>query len=139
MHCAPDEQSHFTDVIIDLVKENFAPPAAPIAIGGNKATSRAFIAGFGAHWGATDLQNHVNYPTAAVQRFTVLRGVFSITVTDGKTSTTTRRRHGFARRHHTLQRTYYRRGRQALVFTLRALILLGRSLATAMVARRVLA
>jgi uncharacterized cupin superfamily protein len=85
VHCAPDEQSHFTDVIIDLVKENFAPPAAPIAIGGNKATSRAFIAGFGAHWGATDLQNHVNYPTAAVQRFTVLRGVFSITVTDGKT------------------------------------------------------
>ena len=85
MHCAPDEQSHFTDVIIDLVKENFVPPAAPIAIGGNKATSRAFIAGFGAHWGATDLQNHVNHPTAAVQLFTVLRGVFSITVTDGKT------------------------------------------------------
>jgi EutQ-like cupin domain len=85
LHCTADEQSHFTDVTIDLVKENFAPPAAPIAVGGNKSTSRAFIAGFGAHWGAADLQNHLNHPTPAVQLFTVLRGVFSITVTDGET------------------------------------------------------
>jgi len=85
LHCTADEQSHFADVTIDLVKENFAPPAAPIAIGGNKSTSRAFIAGFGAHWGAADLQNHLNHPTPAVQLFTVLRGVFSITVTDGET------------------------------------------------------
>ena len=47
LHCTPDDQSHFTDVTIELAKENFAPPAAPIAIGGNKPTSRAFIAGFG--------------------------------------------------------------------------------------------
>jgi EutQ-like cupin domain len=85
LHCTADKQSHFTDETIDLVKENFAPPAAPIAIGGNKPTSRAFIAGFGAHWGAADLQNHLNHPTPAVQLFTVLRGVFSITVTDGET------------------------------------------------------
>jgi hypothetical protein len=82
LHCTPDNQSHFTDVTIELAKENFAPPAAPIAIGGNKPTSRAFIAGFGAHWGAADLQTHLNHPTPAVQLFTVLRGVFSITVTD---------------------------------------------------------
>ena len=50
LHCTPDNQSHFTDVTIELAKENFAPPAAPIAIGGNKPTSRSFIAGFGAHW-----------------------------------------------------------------------------------------
>jgi len=85
LHCTPDNQSHFTDVTIELATENFAPPAAPIAIGGNKPTSRAFIAGFGAHWGATDLQTHLNHPTPAVQLFTVLRGVFSITVTDGET------------------------------------------------------
>ena len=85
LHCTPDNQSHFTDVTIELTKENFAPPAAPIAIGGNKPTSRAFIAGFGAHWGAADVQTHLNHPTPAVQLFTVLRGVFSITVTDGKT------------------------------------------------------
>jgi len=85
LHCTPDNQSHFTDVTIELTKENFAPPAAPIAIGGNKPTSRAFIAGFGAHWGAADVQTHLNHPTPAVQLFTVLRGVFSITVTDGET------------------------------------------------------
>ena len=85
LHCTPDNQSHFTDVTIELAKENFAPPAAPISIGGNKPTSRAFIAGFGAHWGAADLQTHLNHPTPAVQLFTVLRGVFSITVTDGET------------------------------------------------------
>ena len=85
LHCSPDNQSHFTDVTIELAKENFAPPAAPIAIGGNKPTSRAFVAGFGAHWGAADLQTRLNHPTPAVQLFTVLRGVFSITVTDGET------------------------------------------------------
>ena len=49
LHFTPDNQSHFTDVTIELAKENFAPPAAPIAIGGNKPTSRSFIAGFEAH------------------------------------------------------------------------------------------
>lgn len=85
LHCTPDNQSHFTDVTIELTKENFAPPAPPIAIGGNRPTSKAFIAGFGANWGAGDLQNHLNHPTPAVQMFTVLRGTFSITVTDGET------------------------------------------------------
>jgi hypothetical protein len=85
LHCTPDNQSHFSDVTIELAKQNFAPPAAPIAIGGDKPTSRAFIAGFGAHWGAADLQTHLNHPTPAVQLFTVLRGAFSITVTDGET------------------------------------------------------
>src|ERR1700678_776310 len=85
LHCTADRQSHFTDVTIELAKENFAPPAAPIAIGGNKPASRAFIAGFGAHWGAADLQAHLNHPTPAIQLFTVLQGVFSITVTDGET------------------------------------------------------
>ena len=85
LHCTPDNQSHFTDVTAELAKEDFAPPAAPIAIGGNKPTSKAFIAGFGAHWGASDLEKQLNHPTPAVQLFTVLRGVFSITATDGET------------------------------------------------------
>jgi hypothetical protein len=67
LHCTPDNQSHFKDVTIELARKNFAPPAAPIAIGRNKPTSRAFIAGFGAHWGAADLQTHLNHPTPAVQ------------------------------------------------------------------------
>jgi len=85
LHCTPDNESHFTDVTIELAKENFAPPAAPIAIGGNQPASRAFIAGFEANWGADDLKNRRNHPTPAVQLFTVLEGVFSITVTDGET------------------------------------------------------
>ena len=85
LYCTPDNESHFMDVRAELTKENFAPPAPPIAIGGNKPTSRAFIAGFGANWGASDLQTHLNHPTPAVQLFAVLRGVFSITVTDGET------------------------------------------------------
>jgi hypothetical protein len=84
LHCTPDNESHFTDVTIDLAKENFAPPAAPIAIGGNQQVSRAFIAGFEAHWGADDLKTRRNHPTPAVQVFTVLEGEFSITVTDGE-------------------------------------------------------
>ena len=59
--------------------------ASRFTYGGNKPTSRAFIAEFGAHWGAADLQTHLNHLTPAVQLFTVLRGVFSITVTDGET------------------------------------------------------
>ena len=62
LHCTPDNHSHFTDVTTELKNENFAPPAPPIAIGGNKPTSKAFIAGFGANWGAADLQNHLNHP-----------------------------------------------------------------------------
>ena len=27
LHCTPDNQSHFTDVTIELAKENFAPPS----------------------------------------------------------------------------------------------------------------
>jgi hypothetical protein len=85
LHCTPDNESHFTDVTVELTKENFAPPASPIAIGGNQQVSRAFLAGFEAHWGAADLKNHLTHPTPAVQVFTVLDGVFSITATDGET------------------------------------------------------
>jgi uncharacterized cupin superfamily protein len=85
LYCTPDTESHFTDVTVELTKENFAPPAAPIAIGGNQQVSRTFIAGFEAHWGADDLKAHRNHPTPAVQSFTVLQGVFSITATDGET------------------------------------------------------
>ena len=85
LYCTPDNESHFADVRAELTKENFAPPAPPIAIGGNRPGSRSFIAGFEPHWGAGDLKAKLNHPTPAVQLLTVLRGVFSITVTDGET------------------------------------------------------
>ena len=85
LYCTPDNESHFMDVTAELAKENFAPPAPPIAIGGNRPSARSFFAGFEAHWGAGDLKAKLNHPTPAVQLLTVLRGVFSITVTDGET------------------------------------------------------
>lgn len=85
LYCTPDNESHFADVTVDLTKENFAPPAAPIAIGGNQQVSRTFIAGFEANWGASDLKTNLNHPTPAVQVFTVLSGAFSVTATDGET------------------------------------------------------
>jgi len=85
LYCTPDNESHFADVTVELTKENFAPPASPIAIGGNQQVSRVFIAGFEANWGASDLKTQLNHPTPAIQFFTVLSGVFSITVTTGET------------------------------------------------------
>ena len=82
LYCTPDNESHFADVNVGLTSENFAPPAAPIAIGGNQQVSRTFIGGFEANWGASDLKAHLNHPTPAVQMFTVLKGEFSVTVTE---------------------------------------------------------
>jgi hypothetical protein len=84
LFCTPDNESHFADVTVDLTKENFAPPASPIAIGGNQQVSRVFVAGFEPHWGASDLKTKLNHPTPAVQFFTVLRGDFSVTATNGE-------------------------------------------------------
>jgi hypothetical protein len=85
LYCTPDNQSHFADVTAELTKENFAPPASPIAIGGSKPASKAFIGGFAAHWGTNDLQTRLYHPTPAIQQITVLQGEFAITVSDGET------------------------------------------------------
>ena len=85
LYCTPDNETHFTELTVELDKQNFAPPAAPIYIGGNRPASSVFLAGFEAHWGAADLTNHLYHPTPAVQLFTVVEGTFSITVTDGET------------------------------------------------------
>jgi hypothetical protein len=85
LYCTPDGESHFQNVTVELRQMNFAPPASPINIGGNSAAASAFFAGFDQHWGTEDLQKRLNHPTPAVQFLTVLRGVFSITATDGET------------------------------------------------------
>jgi hypothetical protein len=85
LYCTPDNESHFSEQAAELTKQNFAPPAAPIYVGGNQPASSAFFAGFEAHWGASDLVNHLYHPTPAVQLFTVAGGIFSITTTDGET------------------------------------------------------
>ena len=84
LYCTPDHESHFAELTADLAEQNFAPPAAPIYIGGSQPASSVFFAGFEAHWGAADLVNHLYHPTPAVQLLTVAAGVFSITTSDGK-------------------------------------------------------
>jgi hypothetical protein len=85
LYCSPDHETHFADLTAELTEQNFAPPAAPIYIGRNQPSSNVFFAGFGPHWGAADLVNHLYHPTPAIQFLTVAQGVFSITATDGET------------------------------------------------------
>jgi len=85
LYCTADNESHFMNMTVGLTKENFAPPASPIAIGGNQQVTRSFIGGFEANWGASDLKTHLYHPTPAVQLFTVLSGTFSVTASDGET------------------------------------------------------
>ena len=85
LYCSADNETHFADLTVELGKQNFAPPAAPISIGGKQQASSVFLGGFEAHWGAADLVNHLYHPTPAVQLITVVEGVFSITATDGET------------------------------------------------------
>ena len=85
LYCTPDNESHFTELTAELAKQNFAPPATPLYIGGNQKASNVFFGGLEAHWGAADLANHLYHPTPAVQFITVVEGVFSITATDGET------------------------------------------------------
>jgi hypothetical protein len=85
LYCTPDHQSHFGALTVELAKQNFAPPAALIYIGGNQPASSVFLGGFEAHWGAADLANHLYHPTPAVQFITVVEGAFSMTTTDGET------------------------------------------------------
>src|SRR5258708_13643772 len=84
LYCSPDGNSHFQDVMVDLRKTNFAPPASPIHIGSDFAASKAFFGGFDAGWGAHDLENRLNHPTPATQFGIVLQGTSSITTTDGE-------------------------------------------------------
>src|SRR5437868_14887711 len=50
LSCAPDGNTHFQDVTVELSKTSCAPPAPPIHIGSDFATSRAFFGGFDAGW-----------------------------------------------------------------------------------------
>jgi hypothetical protein len=85
LYCSPDQETHFEDLTVTLAEQNFAPPAAPIYIGGARPSSSVFFAGFGPRWGAADLANSLYHPTPAVQFITVVQGEFSITATDGET------------------------------------------------------
>jgi len=107
-------------VTIELAKENFAPPAAPIAIGGDKPTSRAFIA----IRGALGRYRPADPSQSPYPRSSVVHGAPGCILDHRnrwRDETVTCRWHRPAGRHHTLQRTYHRRGRQPRIPTLRPL------------------
>jgi uncharacterized protein DUF861 len=85
IYCTPDTETHFQDVTVELVKMNFAPPAAPVYIGGKLPASSTFFLGADPHWGVHDLENRLNHPAPAAQFAIILKGFLSITTTDGET------------------------------------------------------
>jgi hypothetical protein len=84
LYCTPDGNSHFQDVSVELPRIDFAPPAAPIHIGGNVAASSTFFGGFEAGWGEDDLKSRLYHPAPAAQFIVVLQGDFSLIATDGE-------------------------------------------------------
>ena len=64
LYCTPDGSSHFRDVTVELPKLDFAPPAAPIHIGGQVPASSVFFGGFEAGWGVEDLKRRIYHPAA---------------------------------------------------------------------------
>lgn len=85
LYCTSDRNSHFRDVTVELPRIDFAPPAAPIHIGGKVPALSVFFGGFEARWGAGDLASGVYHPAPAPQFIVVLEGDFAITATDGET------------------------------------------------------
>ena len=43
LYCTQDNESHFSELTAALTKQNFAPPAAQIYIGGNQQASGVFL------------------------------------------------------------------------------------------------
>jgi hypothetical protein len=72
-------------VTVELAKMNFAPPAPPVYIGGKLPASSPFFAGADPHWGVHDLEHRLYHPAPAAQFAIILKGVWSITTTDGET------------------------------------------------------
>lgn len=87
LYCTPDANSHFRDVTVELPAIDFAPPAAPIHIGGNVPATSTFFGGFEAGWGAEDVESGTYHPAPAPQFIVILKGDFAITATDGETRT----------------------------------------------------
>jgi hypothetical protein len=85
LYCTPDAHSHFRDVTVELPSIDFAPPAAPIHIGGTLPASSVFFGGFESYWGAEDAESGLYHPAPAAQFIVVLQGDFTITATDGET------------------------------------------------------
>ncbi len=85
VYCTPDNESHFENVTIQLIKTNVVPPAPPAYVGGNRPSSSTLFLATDAHWGADDLKNRLNHPAQAAGFLVQLAGIYSVTTTDGDT------------------------------------------------------
>lgn len=71
--------SHFEDLSLDLVEQDFGPPAEPAMVGEFHAVARTLVFGAGPQW-----RGDVPHPTPQRQIFCVMRGVVEVTVSDGE-------------------------------------------------------
>jgi hypothetical protein len=74
-------ESHFEDVVGDMVPTDFAPPAPPTHTGGAHDVTQSFFwsapAGWDGEW----------HPTPARQFLVILKGLFTVQVSDGEIRT----------------------------------------------------
>lgn len=83
VYCTADNESHIAAESATLSETNFAPPAAPLYVGGGGEVTTTFFGGFGPHWGDEDLEKGVSHPAPAVQWLTILTGTILVKTTDG--------------------------------------------------------
>src|SRR5258707_12614224 len=67
LYCAPDGNTHFQDMTVDLRKTDFPPPGPPIHIASDVAAARAVFGAFDARAGARDRQNSLDRPAPSTQ------------------------------------------------------------------------
>ncbi len=71
-------ESHFEDVEIPLVPQDFAPPAAPLHVTPFLDTARSLWVGAQPDWGG-----ETPHPSPQRQVFCLLRGAYEVTASDG--------------------------------------------------------
>ena len=74
-----DGESHFEDLVLDLARREFAPPAAPAMVASFLGTSGTLFFGADPGWGGD-----VPHPSPQRQIFCLMRGVVEVTVSDGE-------------------------------------------------------
>ena len=124
LYCTPGNESHFGEQTAELAKQNFAPPAASIYIGGDQPASRVSFAGFEAHWGRSR-PGEPSLPSHS-RSSAVYCGPGCILDHDDRwrNEAATYRRRGPSRRRRTMQRAHYRSGRHHRFPGFRSLTLL---------------
>ena len=124
LYCTPDNQSHFGALTVELAKQNFAPPAALIYIGGNQQASSVFLGGIRGALG----RRRPGEPSLPSYSCGSVHHCGRRRILDHndrwRDEGTTPRRHGPSGRRGALQRTHHRSGRQGRIPTFHSLMML---------------